>query len=461
MPGPVDRLLNQERLARARATAGVFTLAFAAFWLGDSAVDFALDPTTTYSHELVHPTLRELWFRLVVGVGFALLWRARLARRRYRVLLGALAAAGDGIQITDLDGTIAFSNEAVRAIYGFTPGELRGRHVNALTADPTFASREILPAIKKTGRWAGELEVRHKDGHVLPVSLTTSVVRDPSGHPLAAIGVVRDISERRRAEREAWEYARRLEEATGLKDLFADILRHDLLGPAATVQLSVESLLRREPEPAATRRMLETARRSCTKLIEIIEGAAKYAKLSTAQGIDFRALDLAAVLREVVTEFDVRARERAVRIQMHAAGPAWVRANPMIGDVFENLLSNATKYGPEGGTIWVRLDEDGPRWRVSVTDSGEGIPDADKQKVFRRFERLSKESVKGTGLGLAIAQRIVDLHGGRIWVEDAPGHGARFNVTLAKTMASDPPAPPEPPGSRAPPGPTAPPAEPA
>ena len=87
-----------------------------------------------------------------------------------------------------------------------------------------------------------------------------------AGRPLAAIGVMREISERKRAEREAWEYARRLEDATALKDLFADILRHDLTGPAATVQLSIESLLRREPDPQSYRRILQTARRSCAKL---------------------------------------------------------------------------------------------------------------------------------------------------------------------------------------------------
>jgi signal transduction histidine kinase len=173
------------------------------------------------------------------------------------------------------------------------------------------------------------------------------------------------------------------------------------------------------------------------KLIEIIEGAAKYAKLSNAQGIDFQPLDLAATIRDVLGEFEARAREKGLRVLLDAPGQAWVRANPMIGDVFENLLSNAAKYGPQGGTVWVRIDEDGTRWRASVTDSGEGIADADKEKIFRRFERLSKGAVKGTGLGLAIAQRIVDLHGGRIWVEDAPGRGARFCVTLAK---ADPPA---------------------
>ena len=436
--GPIFRLLNQSRAARARATAGVAAVAIVLFWIADAVIDAFLLGGQPLVAELFAPGLRALWIRILVGALLTLLWRARLARRRFRVVWAALDAAPDGVQITDLDGSIAYSNAAVQAIYGWTPAELRGRHVNSMNADPTFASREILPAIQRKGSWIGELDVRHKDGHVFSIWLTTSVVKDGAGRPLAAVGVIRDVSERKRTEQETWEYARRLEEATGLKDLFADILRHDLLGPAATVQLSIESLMRREPDAAAARKILETAKRSCAKLIDIIEGAAKYAKLSTAQGIDFRVLDLAAVLRDVLTEFEARANERKLKVLVDAPRSAWARANPMIGDVFENLLSNAAKYGPEGGTIWVRIDEDGSRWRTSVTDSGEGIPDADKEKVFRRFERLSKGSVKGTGLGLAIAQRIVDLHRGRIWVEDAPGRGARFCVTLAR---ADPPAP--------------------
>ena len=104
----------------------------------------------------------------------------------------------------------------------------------------------------------------------------------------------------------------------------------------------------------------------------------------------------------------------------------------MIAEVFDNLLSNAAKYGPEGGLVRVEVLDEGARWKVCVIDAGEGIPDADKEKVFGRFERLRKEGVKGTGLGLAIARRIVELHGGRIWVEDAPGGGACFCVALHK-----------------------------
>jgi PAS domain S-box-containing protein len=447
MPGSVQRLLSRDRRVRLRSTIAVGFIALVAFWLFDALVDWAADGRVQPLRDhVIDPGLREIWVRLLVAYCATLLWRAHLARRRAHLLWSALDAAPDGVQITDPAGRIAYSNHSVERIYGFTPEELQGRHVNEMNADPEFASRVILPSIQETGSWHGELDVRHKDGRVFPIWLTTSLVRAAHGAPLAAIGVIRDISERKKGERELWEYARRLEEATGLKDLFADILRHDLLGPAATIQLSVESLLRRDPDPTATKRILETARRSCAKLIEIVDGAAKYAKLSTAQGIEFRELDLAAVLREVVDEFDARARERGLKVLVDAPGPFPARANPMIADVFENFLSNAAKYGPEGGTVWVRVDDDGASWRVSVTDSGEGIPDADKQKVFLRFERLRKEGVKGTGLGLAIAHRIVVLHGGRIWVEDAPARGARFCVTVPKAPRSavvpEPPAQP-------------------
>ena len=312
--GPIFRLLNQDRTARVRATVGVAVLAIVAFWIGDAAIDCLLPDGGTFVRELVAPRPRDLWIRVLVGALLVALWRARLARRRFRLVWAALDAAPDGVQVTDLDGTIAYSNAAVQTIYGWTPAEFRGRHVNSMNADPTIASREILPALLRTGSWVGELDVRHQDGHVFPIWLTTSLVRDLAGKPLAAVGVIRDVSERKRAEREAWEYARRLEEATGLKDLFADILRHDLLGPAATVQLSIESLMRREPDPAAARKILETAKRSCKKLIEIIEGAAKYAKLSSAQGIEFGILDLAEVVGTVVADFDTRARERGLHV---------------------------------------------------------------------------------------------------------------------------------------------------
>lgn len=112
----------------------------------------------------------------------------------------ALDAAADGVQITDLDGYIIYSNRAIEDIYGFSPEEFKGRHVNEMNADPEFAGRVIIPAIIETGHWAGEIWVKHKDGTVFPIWLTTSLVTDDKGTPVAMIGVIRDFTERKRAE---------------------------------------------------------------------------------------------------------------------------------------------------------------------------------------------------------------------------------------------------------------------
>jgi PAS domain S-box-containing protein len=416
-----------------RPTVLVAVVGAVGVWVLDSFLDSVVLGEGTVVEQLLSPSVAELWVRGLVAALAVLLYRSRGAARQLRLLSSALATSPDGIQITNLDGIVTYSNEAVREIYGFSPAELEGKHVNEMNAEPTFATRVILPALAKTGRWVGELEVKHKDGHVFPIWLTTSVVLDHRGKPLGAIGVIRDLSDRMRSEQELREYARQLEEATALKDLFADILRHDLLGPAATVQLSLDSLLRREAEPVVARRIMEGARRSCAKLIEMIEGAAKYAKLSAPQQIDFGTVELGSLLKEIVRDMELRRQERNASITLEASGEYPVRANPTIAEVFENLVSNALKYGGPNSTIRIHVrDEDG-RWRVSIADRGEGIADADKQKLFTRFERLRKEGVKGTGLGLAIAKRIVDLHGGSIWVEDNPGGGSVFCVTLPKT----------------------------
>ncbi len=112
----------------------------------------------------------------------------------------ALEEAPNGVQIADLDGYIIYSNKAVEEIYGFSPSEYKGKHVNEMNVDPEFASSVILPSIKETGRWAGELMVKHKDGHAFPIWLTISLVKDSKGEPIASVGIISDITERKQME---------------------------------------------------------------------------------------------------------------------------------------------------------------------------------------------------------------------------------------------------------------------
>lgn len=432
MSGAVNVSLSETRTQHARRLALIALGSFAAFWIVGALVATLLPHHRTFQEHLLHPDAADWTRALVVTALVVLAYRGRWASTRLRLLFSALDAAPDGVQIVDLHGRIAYSNAAVETIYGSSPDEFLGRNVNEMNADPTFAARVILPALQREGRWAGELEVKHRDGHTFRIWLRTSVVLSRSGAPLAAIGVIRDITERARQEAELRTYALRLEEATRMKDLFTDVLRHDLRTPATALQMSLELLLRQEPLSPSAARLLATARRSCGKLIDMIEAASTYAKLSAAREIEFGTVDLGPLLRGLAAEFELPLADRNARLTIDAPGAYVARANEMVSEVFTNLLSNAIKYGPEGGTIEVGVSDAGDRWRVSFSDSGAGIADADKERVFTRFERATKDAVKGTGLGLAIARRIVDLHGGRIWIEDNPRGGAVFCVTLPK-----------------------------
>ena len=138
-----------------------------------------------------------------------------------RLLSAAVEEAPDGIQIVDLDGRIRYSNKAQKDIYGFSPEEYQGKHVDEVHVHPKFASKVIIPAIKKTGNWSGEILVKHKDGRTFPVWLAAAMVKDDKGEPIAMLGIIRDVTERKRAEEALRESEARL---AGILDMAAEAI---------------------------------------------------------------------------------------------------------------------------------------------------------------------------------------------------------------------------------------------
>jgi PAS domain-containing protein len=151
MPASITVFLSESRAPRARRLAIVAISSFVAFWTIDALVDFLVWREGTFHETLIYPGGMELWFRGVVAALVVLVYRGRWASTRLRLLSSALDAAPDGIQVVDLQGRIAYSNAAVEEIYGSSPQEFLGRNVNEMNADPTFATRVILPAIQREG----------------------------------------------------------------------------------------------------------------------------------------------------------------------------------------------------------------------------------------------------------------------------------------------------------------------
>ena len=248
---------------------------------------------------------------------------------------------------------------------------------------------------------------------------------------LVRMEVAIDVTERKLAEEDIRHLAAELTEANRLKDIFTDVLRHDILNPVNAITLSTSMLLEVETDARKTV-LLERVQRSAADIVEMTVDATKLASATTGQALELFTMDPAEVLRAVLPDLEHKLAAKEITLADHARGGFSVSFNPMMRNVFDNLLSNAIKYSPGGTRIDVDIEDRGESWLLSVKDQGEGVPDQHKQRIFNRFERLEKEGVKGSGFGLTIAKQIVSMHGGEIWVEDNPAGGSVFFVKLPK-----------------------------
>jgi signal transduction histidine kinase len=225
-----------------------------------------------------------------------------------------------------------------------------------------------------------------------------------------------------------------------LKDLFMDIMRHDLLNPAGVVKMNAQLALSDEKD-VKKRKVLESIDRNSNRMVRMIENASILAKLESGEKIEFKEEDLGVMLKGSVEELSERAKEKGMKVRVVAKGKFSAVVNPLIQNVFSNFISNAIKYCPEKTEIVVGIKDKGKDWLVYVEDRGEGIPAKYKRAVFERFTRLEKGAVKGTGLGLAISKKITEAHNGKIWVGDHKGGGAVFYVLIPKVHGDATPKP--------------------
>jgi PAS domain S-box-containing protein len=236
---------------------------------------------------------------------------------------------------------------------------------------------------------------------------------------------------RREAEEKLHRYAEELEQSNKLKDLFTDIMRHDLQNPVAVIK-GMSEILKEETASKEVIDGLELIDSNAEKLLGMINNASKLAKLGSLKDLKYEEKDLREILERVAVNVGLQLKKKNMKIMLDGVGECYAEVHSSIEDVFINLISNAIKYGKENTDIIAGITDAGKKWRVYVKDSGKGVPDEYKEAIFNRFMRVPKEGVIGTGLGLAIVKRIVELHRGGVWVEDNPGGGSIFYVEIPK-----------------------------
>ncbi|WP_232702638.1 PAS domain-containing sensor histidine kinase [Halobacterium wangiae] len=235
----------------------------------------------------------------------------------------------------------------------------------------------------------------------------------------------RDVTERK-------EYERKLEESNERLEQFAYAASHDLQEPLRMVSSYLQLIENRYTDDLDDdgREFIDFAVDGADRMRTMIEGLLEYSRVET-QGDPFERVALDSVFADVLDDLQVRIEEADAEI-VHEPLPVVDGDAGQLRQLFQNLLDNAIEYSGEAPpSVEVTAERETDAWRISVHDEGIGIAPADAQRVFDVFQRLhSQAEHAGTGIGLALAERIVERHGGEIWVDSEPGEGTTFSFTL-------------------------------
>ena len=364
---------------------------------------------------------------------------SRRMEREIQLLGHALRSTGECVCIADLEDRLVFVNDAFLRTYGYSREELIGQPIQIVRAPGYGPAAEILPATLDGG-WQDELRNRRKDGSEFPIRLTTSVIRDDEGRPVATVGVASDITEQKRVEAALDQARRAAEAASEAKSQFLANMSHEIRTPMSGV-LGMSGLLAETVLDPAQREMAEAIRTSAESLLSIINDILDFSRIEAGSvRVERAPFDLRAALEDVIELMTPRAGAAGIELAL------WYdRRTPFrfMGDagrirqVFLNLVGNAVKFTERGHVLVqvraVRHEEDVTGIEIAVHDTGVGIPPDKLPLLFRKFSQVDASSARrheGTGLGLAISKALVELMGGTLGVASQLGEGSSFTFTL-------------------------------
>jgi PAS domain S-box-containing protein len=379
--------------------------------------------------------------------------RVEAALRESEARLSAiLDATPDASVIADGEGRIARVNAATERLFGYGRKELLGQPVELLLPerfrrDHVQHRASYLAAPHPRPMHTGlDLYARHKDASEFPVEISLSPVETAEG--MLTISAIRDVTERKRAEAALEESNRELARSNAELEQFASIASHDLRSPLNTIGGYAQLVAKRYKGKldADADEFLAFIVDAVQRMQQLIDDLLSYARVGT-QPSPPEPVACAALVDEVTAQLRRAIAESGTVITCHDLPTVFGQAS-QLGQVFQNLIANAIKFrGEAPPRVNVSAQRNGKEWLFTVQDNGIGIDPAQAERIFVPFQRLhTREEYPGAGIGLAVCKKIVERHGGHIWVESEPGRGARFLFTLRARPAA--PATPHTPATR-------------
>jgi len=338
----------------------------------------------------------------------------QLSRDRAR-LDATLAGMVEGVLVVDTAGRLQLANRAAQTMLHIDDAAIGRPYVEAIR-HPDIAA-QLASALRGDDVDSREVALTRDPGRTF-IARAAPVARAGGG---GAVLVLHDITDLRRADQ--------------IRRDFVANVSHELRTPLTAIRGYVEALLDDRSDEAATTRFLDIIARQSARMERLVADLLRLARLDAKQeALDLAPCDMQQLFNTVVGDVAQTVEAKKQTITTAVAGDAMrVQADPAkLHDVLRNLVENAVNYSPDAATIELAAIRDNGAVRISVSDSGPGIPPEDLSRVFERFYRVDKSRSRpgGTGLGLAIVKHLVELHGGEATAENRAEGGARFVITL-------------------------------
>ena len=364
------------------------------------------------------------------------------------LLKSVLNDMSEGVIILDTHAICSFSNSAAEAIFG---RKLHGISIeNWATefglrhADSTHCATEELPfvqALRGTVIKDAEMCIEASSVQSLLLSVCATPLRDPSGKVCGAVGILRQANERNSVEEALSRAKEAAERANQAKSEFLSRMSHELRTPLNAI-LGFAQLLDMAPLPGQDHDSIQQILKAGQHLLELINEVLDVARIESGRlTLSLEQVVALEIVQETVALIESQAAKRNIQLYIEA-GPSW--RSPIKVDrqrfkqVLLNLLSNAVKYNRDSGSVHISTEVRDGHQRLSVTDTGEGIPKEQFSLLFNPFERLGAEhrGVEGTGIGLALSKRLTEAMSGKIGAVSESGKGSTFWIELPLAEAS-------------------------
>ncbi len=348
--------------------------------------------------------------------------------------------ANAGIAFTDREGNLIKVNACFAKLVEYRLEELRGMNFACFTHPDDLAIEVgLLDEIEEGARDEYRLEKRYltKSGKLLWVDIAASAVRDQRGTPINFVGLVVDITERKRAEQALAEQHEQLARSNAELEQCAYIASHDLRQPLRMVNSYVQ-LLQRRLDPhldEETRQMMGFVTEGAVRMDQMLVSLLEYSRVGRMDE-PLAPIESRGAIEEALRFLGPAIAEAQAEIRLEGDWPRVLANRNELTRLFQNLIGNAIKYRARERRPLVTLSvaSNAEFWQFCVEDNGIGIDPTQFEHLFKLFQRLhGRETYEGTGIGLAVCRKILDRHGGRIWVESrGAGRGSRFRFTLQR-----------------------------